>query len=172
MYNSLQTNIFLCLTVFAAVWFLFVYIDNQIRRNDDTGVISKAESQYIAKFRRTIRALLISFITFDAELSTRTVYLPCSNYSRYSHIIWKDKNKEPTPIDRSIVNYLITAKYIKFHSETIEIFHTIHQTFRPTVKGIIFSIFTLLHNRSIMKTIDISNGITYDITKTIKNESK
>lgn len=62
MHNSSQNDIFLTLLMFAAAWGLISYIFHKMRSFDDSGMISRGELKYKAKYRKAVKALLASYM--------------------------------------------------------------------------------------------------------------
>jgi hypothetical protein len=149
--NPTQISIILTLLVFAVIWILLSYSLYKIRKNDDIGDISGAlnrdELRYIAKFRRTVRALIISYM-----------------YDGYQLKIIEDgtaiqANLTKSDFDRTgniVINYKPVAINVAVDMYSLGLIRPTEQLFSPyiaTKRAIIWAGFTLLRYRSIMKTV-------------------
>jgi len=158
MNNSALTDIILTLIAFAAIWFSISYIFYRIRKNDepddDSGVIKRDELAYIVKFNRTIRAMIISYMYDDYALHT---HLKCEGVAIANLVRTNfendDFNVEVKWIKQPIVNDLLRRNMIKIAriDELDTANSTIVYKLRPM--AVVWCFFTLLFNRSIMKTV-------------------
>ena len=158
MHNSALTNIILTLIAFATIWFLISYVIYRIRRNDepddDSGVINRNELHYIAKFNRTIRAMIISFMYDGYALHTHLKCdgVPIANLVR-TNFTYDDFDIEVKWIKQPVVNDLLRRKMIR--PSQIDGLDTATATivYKLRPMAVVWCVFTLLRYRSIMKTV-------------------